>query len=92
MAKKERVENMEDKEMTAEESKAFRASLYVPPVKTLSDKEKRELFRVFWTQNRKKYGKSKDIEPILWLHLKAVKMDEPEKFESGIKHFGLKEI
>lgn len=92
MAKKEKVAPMEQKEMTLEEAKAFRASMYKPTPRKLSDPEKRESFRLFWVQNRKKYGKAKSLEGIIWLHLKTMKMDEPEKFEDGLKHFGLKKI
>lgn len=83
---------MENKEMTAEEAKAFRASLAKPEARQLTEKEKREQFRVFWAKSKRKYGKDKDLEEIIWLHLKSSKMDEPEKFEDGLKHFGLKKI
>lgn len=84
---------MENKqEMSAEEAKAFRASLHRPAVQVLTEKEKREQFRVFWAKSKRQYGKAKNLEEILWLHLKSSKMDEPEKFEDGIKHFGLKKI
>lgn len=79
-------------EMTADEAKAFRASLYRPEVRSLTDQEKREAFRVFWAQSKKKYGKSKDLEDIIWAHLKSTKMDEPAQFEDGLKHFGLKKL
>lgn len=92
MAKKEKVEQMEKQDMSAEEAKAFRASLYKPEVRALTEKERREQFRVFWAQTKKQYGKSKELEEILWLHLKSKKMDQPEKFEAGLKHFGLKKI
>lgn len=92
MAKEKKVELMENKEMTAEEAKAFRASLYKPGVRKLTDKEKREQFRVFWAKSKKQYGKSKSIEEVIWVHLKSMNMDEPEKFEDGLKHFGLKKI
>jgi hypothetical protein len=52
----------------------------------------REAFKLFWAQEKSKYGKSKDLEEILWCHLKAIKMDHPEKFEDGIAHFGFKKI
>lgn len=81
-----------NKEMSLEEARAYRASLYTPSLKSLSDTEKREQFRIFWASEKQKYGKSKDLEQILWLHLKAVKLDEPEKFEDGLKHFGLKKV
>lgn len=79
-------------EMSLEEAKAYRASLYKPVIKPLTDKEKREAFRLFWAVEKYKYGKSKDLEEILWLHLKASKMDEPVEFDNGLKHFGLKKI
>lgn len=89
MAKKDLKEGQE---MTLEEAKAYRASLYKPAVKKFSDAEKREQFRVFWAQSRKKYGRPRELEPILWMHLKDTKHDEPEKFEAGISHFGLKKL
>lgn len=79
-------------EMSLEEAKALRASLYKPEAKELSEEEKREEFRLYWAREKYKYGKSKQLEEILWLHLKASKMDKPEQFESGLKHFGLKKI
>ena len=82
----------EDVEMTLEEAKAYRASLAVKKEKILTDAQKREAFRVFWAREKSKYSKSKEIESILWIHLKAIKMNEPDKFEAGIKNFGLKKI
>jgi hypothetical protein len=90
MAKKEFKNQSE--EMSLEEAKAYRAANYKPEAKALSDQEKREEFRLFWAQQRKKYGKSKELEQILWLHLKAVKLDSPEQFDQGVAHFGLKKV
>lgn len=87
MAKKEK-----ELEMTLEEARAYRASLYKAPVIKLSEQEKRNSFKLFWAQSRKKYGRPKSLEEILWVHLKGTGNDEPEKFEAGIKHFGLKKI
>jgi hypothetical protein len=87
-----RVNKANEKPMTLEEAKAYRASLYVPRQIKLSDQQKREQFRIFWAQAKRKYGKTKDLEEILWLHLKASKMDEPDMFAKGLLHFGLKEI
>ena len=84
--------NDQENEMTMEEAKAYRASLYKPEAKKLSEAEKRDLFRVFWAQEKYKYGKAKDLESILWAHLKASKHDEPENFDKGLAHFGLKKI
>ena len=80
----------QSEEMTLEEARAYRVSKYQGASISLTDQEKREAFRLFWAQEKYKYGKSKDLEDILWLHLKAIKMDEPKKFESGLSHFGLK--
>lgn len=79
-------------EMTMEEAKAYRASLHKAIAKVLSDDETKEEFRLYWAREKYKYGKSKELEQILWLHLKASKMDKPEQFEDGIAHFGLKKI
>jgi hypothetical protein len=86
------MEQVEKREMSAEEAKAYRASLARPESRSLSENEKREAFRVFWAKSKRQYGKAKDLEQILWVHLKAVKMDQPEKFEAGLKHFGLKKV
>lgn len=88
MAKKQAA----SEQMTLEEARAYRASLHKPNIKALSESEKREQFRLFWAQEKSKYGKSKDLEQILWVHLKSAKFDEPSKFEEGLKHFGLKKV
>jgi len=79
-------------EMTLDESRAYRASLATNVPRKLDDHEKREQFRLFWAENKNKYGRAKDLEPILWVHLQAVKLDEPKDFEAGLAHFGLKKI
>jgi len=78
--------------MTLEEAKAYRASLHKPQVKALSDVQKREAFRVFWTSQKAKYGQSKKIEKAIWLHLKSINMDSPDKFSEGLANFGLKKV
>jgi len=85
---------MENKqEMTPDEAKAFRANLNaVPQELKLTEQQKREQFRIFWAQTKRKYGKTKELEEIVWLHLKSSKMDEPSQFEAGIAHFGLKKL
>ena len=80
-------------EMSFEEAVAFKASLYKPEKKSLSLREKREQFRIFWAKSRKKYPtKAEKIEQVIWLHLVATKNDDPENFEQGLKNFGLKGI
>ena len=95
MAKEYKVQKEQESnapEMTLEEARAYRASLYKPEEVQLSDDQKREEFRKFWAQEKYNYGKSKDLEPILWAHLKAIGMDKSENFEKGLLHFGLVKI
>ena len=92
MAKREFKEMEEQQEMTLEEAKAYRASLYKPVPRVLPEQERREEFRLFWAKNRTKYGRDKDLEDVLWIHLKSAKFDDPNKFEEGLKHFGLKKL
>ncbi len=55
-----------------------------------NEEESRVKFQEFWALNKIKYNTQKDIEPILWAHLKAAGFTTPEKFEAGIENFGLK--
>lgn len=92
MAKNKEINKEESDEASLARSRAYRASLQSPQAAALTEEDKRDQFRTFWAQEKYKYGKSKDLEQILWLHLKAVKMSEPEQFEAGLSHFGLKKI
>lgn len=91
MAEEKEIKKKKEKEeMTLAEAKAYRAALYKQVVQELTEQERKEQFRLFWAQERHNYGKAKDLEEILWLHLKSSKMDSPEKFQDGLNHFGLK--
>lgn len=91
MAKK--IQTQSGLEMTLEEAKEFRASLAQPAAqKPLSQKQKRNAFKLYWTQNKKKYGMTSKLEHVLWLHLVATKNDEPQLFEQGLKNFGIKKV
>ena len=79
-------------EMTLEEASAYRASLHKPEVAERSEEQNKESFRIFWAEEKYKYGMQKDLGPVIWLHLKATKNDSPEKFNAGIENFGLKII
>lgn len=92
MAKQKKTEQSFEKEMSLEEARAFRASLYKPVPRPLSDSQKREAFRIFWASNKSKYGKAKTLEKALWLHLTTIGMNSPEKFADGLANFGLKKV
>lgn len=92
MAREKKTDKEEAVEMTVAEARALRAAAHKPKPTELSVEDSREEFRKFWAQEKSKYGKSKDLEEIIWLHLKAVKQASPEQFEAGIAHFGLKKV
>ena len=37
----------------------------------LTDQEKKEAFKAYWARTRKSFNKEKEIEDILWAHLKV---------------------
>lgn len=89
---KEKKPQQSDKEMSLEEARLYRAALHKPRSRILSESEKREAFRIFWTSNKSKYGKAKSLEKALWLHLKTIGMNSPEQFAQGLQNFGLKKV
>lgn len=91
MAKKQT--QIQKEEMTLEEAKAFRASLYKEAdKKPLSQKQKRDAFKIYWVQNKKKYGMTNKLEQVLWLHLVSTNNDSPENFDKGLANFGIKKV
>lgn len=50
----------------------------------------KQAFLDFWAENRRRFGKDREFAEIVWLHLIASGMATPDKFEAGLKHFGLK--
>jgi hypothetical protein len=62
------------------------------PKSPKNDEDNREKFADFWARQKRVYGKEKDLEEVLWLHLKAINHDEPSLFEKGIENFGLKKV
>jgi hypothetical protein len=93
MAKEKKIQGEPGEEMTLEEAQAYRASLAPSPAEQpMTIEEKREEFRKYWALNKAKFGQVKEIEPIIWTHLKAVQMDHPSQFEQGLKHFGLEKV
>lgn len=56
----------------------------------LDEQSTRNAFVEFWAQARKKYNRPRELEPVLWAHLKSSGHDKPHLFEAGLAHFGLK--
>lgn len=63
----------------------------VQPVKEkkASSKSVKEEFRKFFVKIRRSKKIPKELEKVIWLHFKSAGFDSPEKFEDGLKHFGL---
>lgn len=51
----------------------------------------RESFRLWWASNRRRYGRPRELEAVLWEHLVASGHDREQDFDRGLKHFGLEE-
>jgi len=50
----------------------------------------REEFRIYFVELKRKLNLAPEIEDVMWLHLKAIGMNQKEKFNEGVKHFGYK--
>jgi hypothetical protein len=55
-----------------------------------TDQERKEAFRSYWARSKRLFNKERDVEDVLWAHLKAIKHDSEELFEEGLLNFGLK--
>lgn len=90
MSREEQIEDIQAKMDAAREAKM--ALIKARQTVKGKDEDSRIKFQEFWALNRKSYGKSKEIEHILWAHLKAIGCDTPDKFADGIANFGLTKI
>jgi len=63
----------------------------VPAVRSnLAEAKAKEAFSNYWAAARRVYDRPRELEDVLWAHLKATGNDRPEAFEAGLQHFGLK--
>lgn len=89
--KKTREEQIDD--VQAKMDEARKARLEHASKRSAKSKDKKDnyvRFQEYWAAERRHYGRDKDLEEIIWPHLKAIGCDSPERFEEGIAHFGLK--
>lgn len=54
------------------------------------EENSKEEFRKYFIQLKRKLNLKSDLENVIWLHFKAAGFDKKDKFDEGIKHFGLK--
>lgn len=93
MARKKNPENKtreEDIREKLDRARQMRIAMAKQNKAPEADVDAKEAFRVFWTSARKSYDRPKELEEVLWAHLKASGYDKPELFQAGLEHFGLK--
>ncbi len=78
------------KELTPREQRLAIAEAAKKASPEAEEKYKREDFRKYFVQLKRKLGLEPELENIIWLHFKAAGFDEKEKFDDGIRHFGYK--
>lgn len=84
---KDKIQDLREKLEKAREAQVFASK---PEVDEYEIARAREEFRVFWASEKKNYNRTRDIEDVLWAHLKASGNASPDRFEKGLAHFGLR--
>lgn len=51
--------------------------------------ELKEEFELFWAKHKNKYKAYGNIADVVYAHFLTYGFNKPEKFEEGLKHFGL---
>lgn len=93
MGRKKNPENKTGAENLQERLEAARQMrLAMAKPKAEKAEDNRQKFSEFWAREKRVYGKEKDLEQVLWLHLKAINHDKPSLFQKGIANFGLKKV
>jgi len=89
-----RKKNPDNKPRDEQIKEKLEAARQVSPVAKKRDayeeSKAKEAFGTWWTAARKSYDRPKDLEDVLWAHLRSTGHDKPELFEKGVEHFGLK--
>lgn len=89
--KKESVNNIIKNalaEQVEEMKKSLKESVSVKDKKSGIKKLKEE-FELFWAQKKNKYKMYGNISEAVFSHFLAYGFTSPDKFEEGLKHFGL---
>ena len=55
-----------------------------------ADEATREEFRIYFVELKRKLNLEPEIEHVLWLHLKAIGMNNKDRFNDGVRNFGYK--
>ena len=54
------------------------------------EEDVREDFKKYFIKLRRKLNLNSQLEEVIWLHLKAIKMASQDKFDDGVRNFGYK--
>lgn len=85
---KQSEENLASK---LEQAKAKRLENFKKKNQEKTSKESlKEDFRKFFLKAKNKLSLDESLEGVLWLHFKAYNFDSKDKFEQGLKHFGIR--
>lgn len=90
MGRKKNPENKPRDENIRQKLEQSRQVQAPTPSEDYGDYRAKEAFSAYWASARKNYKRPKDLEDVLWAHLKSIGHDKPDLFEKGIEHFGLK--
>lgn len=88
MGRKKNPENKDRIEAFREKLSESRQNFVAPQTEECSDVK--TAFSEFWVRSRKEYNRPRELEDVLWAHIKSAGFDSPELFEEGLAHFGLK--
>lgn len=89
MGRKKNPENKTRVEVIREKLEESRQN-YAAPQLNSKELSAREAFSEFWARVRKQYNRPRDLEAVIWAHLKSSGHDQPHLFEAGLAHFGLR--
>ena len=80
----------DSKEKSIERARKKRIALAKEKNIKIDETDQRKAFKKYFLKTSKKYNIRKDLEDIIWIHLKTIKKDSEELFDQGLKHFGIK--
>lgn len=88
------AENKKRKKLSEDEkiakARKRKVAIAKEPKVFVAETDQRESFRLYFIKLRKKLGLKRDLEEIIWTHLKAIGHDKEELFDAGIENFGYK--
>lgn len=83
-------EKMFEKKEEVKSPKELRAEIAASKQKKKEEvKDIRFEFKKFFTKAKREKNIDPSLEEVIWLHFQAMGFDKIEKFNEGLKHFGI---